>query len=117
MQLELFAVDHDGVTSIVTTLVASNDFCIADRKSVIFPFPSSPHWVPTTTTDVISLSELYSSSFLEKQAGISPAIMFYTSLYEKFDNFFKEGSSFHLFFLLCRRITFLQNMYFLNFST
>ena len=28
---------------------------LADRKSVIFPFPSSPHWVPTTTTDVIIL--------------------------------------------------------------
>ena len=28
VQLELFAVDYDGVSGIVPTLIASNDFCI-----------------------------------------------------------------------------------------
>lgn len=36
--------------------------------------------------------------FFKLRAGVSPAIMFYTSLYEKFDNFSRRVHHFICFF-------------------
>ena len=56
----------------------------AERKSVILPFPSSPHCVPTTTTDGISsissrLNQLFLSVFT---CGNLTHFLSYSSLYE-----------------------------------
>ncbi len=46
---ELLTVDHDAVAGVVAALITNDHVHVARQKSVSFPLPSSPHWVPTTT--------------------------------------------------------------------
>jgi len=54
MKDEFFAIHDQSMASIISTLKTDNTFCITGQKVDDFPLPSSPHWVPTTTTLDIS---------------------------------------------------------------
>lgn len=59
----------------------------ADKKSVILPLPSSPHWVPTTTTDihifdsVRPIAETKPCSFFLKNYWQESHLQVYLTLY------------------------------------
>jgi hypothetical protein len=46
----LLSVHNQGVAGIVSALKPDNQVGADVRRSTTFPFPSSPHWVPMTTT-------------------------------------------------------------------
>ena len=50
MKLEEIAADDDRMAGVVPSLIPNDHQHPRRRKSVIFPFPSSPHWEPTIAT-------------------------------------------------------------------
>ncbi len=45
-----FTVDYQSVASVMATLVAHNILSLFSQQVYNLPLPSSPHWVPSTTT-------------------------------------------------------------------
>ena len=50
VQNHLLVPDHQRVPGVVATLVAHHGVGKLREMSTTFPFPSSPHWAPITTT-------------------------------------------------------------------
>ena len=50
MENGFFTVDYESMACVVTATVAYNIFSPFSQKIDDLPLPSSPHWVPSTTT-------------------------------------------------------------------